>query len=305
MEPIELSTSTTPQLRNDRQSSVILNCGEDLLVATSRYDVSNDMLESGDGDDWIKFHFQLHGSACYSVSGYPDLILSGANSVFGFHGRGYSKRTHVAAGSGFSLTVLCRPRILIERFGITRAELPSPIVRNLDQGDSDWFAETAKLTPEMIMSLRAVEASPLQGPMLQSYIEARGVELLCELWSQVGRHAPKPPGMDERIRAKVDRTRDYIDACFAEPLAMQRLARDAATNQTKLSQAFREAYGMTIFEYVRRRRMEEARKLLRASPLSVTEIAFEVGYEHSCNFSVAFKRHFGVTPREDRGALRN
>ena len=109
--------------------------------------------------------------------------------------------------------------------------------------------------------------------------------------------------MDERIRAKVDRTRDHIDACFAQPLAMQRLARDAATNQTKLSQAFREAYGMTIFEYVRRRRMEEARKLLRGSSLSVTEIAFEVGYEHSCNFSVAFKRYFGVTPREHRNRL--
>ena len=304
MESIEQFNSNMSPPLGDFPSSAILNCGEDLLVATSSYDSGIDIVESSDGDDWIKFHFQLHGSACYSVSGHPDLVLNGANSAFGFHGRGFAKHTHVAAGRGFSLTILCRPRILIERFGIDRAELPSPIVRNLDGGDSEWFAETAKLTPEMAMSLRAVEASQLGGPMRQSYVEARGIELLCDLWSQIGRRAPKLPLMDERLRAKVDRTREYIDAGFAQPLAMQRLARDAATNQTKLSQAFREAFGMTVFEYVRSRRMEEARKLLRANTWPVTEIAFKVGYEHSCNFSVAYKRHFGVTPREDRGALR-
>jgi AraC-like DNA-binding protein len=59
---------------------------------------------------------------------------------------------------------------------------------------------------------------------------------------------------------------------------------------------------MTIFEYVRSRRMEEAQRMLRAGKLSVTEIAFEVGYEYSCNFSVAYKRHYGVTPKEERMA---
>ncbi len=83
------------------------------------------------------------------------------------------------------------------------------------------------------------------------------------------------------------------------------LARNAGTNESKLSQAFRAVYGMTVFEYVRNRRMEEARRLLRRCNMSVTEIAFEVGYEHSCNFSVAYKRHFGVTPKSERSTLRH
>ncbi len=296
-----LSTGTHPP--NGCNSSLLLAGSDELVVARFGSDSPHEQFDADDGEDWVKFHFHLRGSACYSVAQRPDLMLTGPKAVFGFHGRGIRKSIHVAEGSHFSLTVLCRPRVLIERFGIARAELPSPVLRNLDHGDPDWFAEPASLTPEMIMSLRAVEASPLQGPMLQRYVEARGIELLCDLWSQVGRRAPKPSGPDERLRAKVDRTRDHIDTCFAQPLVMQRLARDAATNQTKLSKAFRDMHGMTIFEYVRSRRMEEARKLLRAGDMSITEIAFEVGYEHSCNFSVAYKRHFGVQPREERGLL--
>ena len=65
------------------------------------------------------------------------------------------------------------------------------------------------------------------------------------------------------------------------------------------------ALGMTIFEYIERRRMEAARRMLRTDGLSVTEIALEVGYEYSCNLSVAYKRHFGFSPWEERASLRH
>ncbi|RYG79127.1 MAG: AraC family transcriptional regulator [Alphaproteobacteria bacterium] len=145
-----------------------------------------------------------------------------------------------------------------------------------------------------------------EGLTRRAYVEARAVELVCDLWDKVVQLAPAPRGaLDARILAKVEKTKLHIDTNFAEPLLMQGLARNVGTNETKLSQAFRTAFGMTVFEYVRNRRMEEARRLLRRCDMSVTEIAFEVGYEHSCNFSVAYKRHFGVTPKSDRATARH
>ncbi|WP_162792327.1 AraC family transcriptional regulator [Novosphingobium sp. P6W] len=214
-----------------------------------------------------------------------------------------SKRSKIAAGPGFSVTVLCNPSVLTERLGIAREEWPSTLRACQHDADAAWFAEAGRLTPEMLVSVRSLQTMAFQGLTRRTYVEARAIELVCDLWEQVAKQAPAPLGaLDARTLTKVEKTRLHIDANFAEPLFMQGLARNVGTNETKLSQAFRTAFGMTVFEYVRNRRMEEARRLLRRFDMSVTEIAFEVGYEHSCNFSVAYKRHFGITPKSERAA---
>ena len=67
---------------------------------------------------------------------------------------------------------------------------------------------------------------------------------------------------------------------------------------------FKRLYGQTIFDYCQSRRMEHARHLLEHTELSITEISFDVGYEYPSNFTTAFKRHFGVTPKVARTGYR-
>ena len=284
----------------------LVQCGPGMLVGLSRFDAASDFEDVETGDGLLKFHFQAQGSACYSVPGTSDVVVEGPTSVFCYHGRGVSKRSQIAARPSFAVTAVCDPSMLIERLGIARDEWPSILDRCQPDNDGVWFAETARLTPEMLGSVRSLQKMAFQGITRRAYVEARAIELVCDLWGQLASSAPEPLGLlDERTLAKVERTRLHIDDKYAEPLVMQVLARNAGTNESKLSQAFRAVYGMTVFEYVRNRRMEEARRLLRRCNMSVTEIAFEVGYEHSCNFSVAYKRHFGVTPKSERSALRH
>jgi len=56
----------------------------------------------------------------------------------------------------------------------------------------------------------------------------------------------------------------------------------------------------SVFEYVRKRRLERARDALVAEAISVTEAATNAGYTSSANFSTAFKRAFGVPPKSMR-----
>jgi AraC-like DNA-binding protein len=44
--------------------------------------------------------------------------------------------------------------------------------------------------------------------------------------------------------------------------------------------------------------MERAMVMIRSGRLPITQIALEVGYDHPANFSTAFRRHFGVAPRD-------
>ena len=64
--------------------------------------------------------------------------------------------------------------------------------------------------------------------------------------------------------------------------------------------AFRAAYEETPHAYLVRQRLERARRLLRASPLAIAEIALESGFENRSAFSRLFRQRFGTTA----GALR-
>ena len=56
----------------------------------------------------------------------------------------------------------------------------------------------------------------------------------------------------------------------------------------------------TFVEYVTEKRIEKARKLLKQTDKSSSEIAREVGYKDAHYFSFVFKKQLGCSPREYR-----
>lgn len=75
------------------------------------------------------------------------------------------------------------------------------------------------------------------------------------------------------------------------------LARMACMSPTKLKQVFKKAFGVTLFEYFQRNRMHKAKALLQTNLYSVSEVGELLGYQNLSNFSTAFKKEFGVLPR--------
>jgi AraC-like DNA-binding protein len=57
-------------------------------------------------------------------------------------------------------------------------------------------------------------------------------------------------------------------------------------------------YGMGLYEYFQKNRMQKARSLLLAENISVKEVGVKVGYTNLSNFSLAFKKEFGVLPSQ-------
>nr|WP_243760313.1 helix-turn-helix transcriptional regulator [Aestuariicella hydrocarbonica] len=67
--------------------------------------------------------------------------------------------------------------------------------------------------------------------------------------------------------------------------------------KSRLTVCFKWLYGESIGGYVAHIRMQHAQQLLSHSTLNISQVAWEVGYEHPCNFVTAFKRQFGMTPK--------
>ena len=113
---------------------------------------------------------------------------------------------------------------------------------------------------------------------------------------------------DEVTFARLCRARDYLGDCYCDRVTLENAAQKACLSRFHFNRLFARAFGETPHEFVTRRRIEEAKKLLLRDTDSVTEICFAVGYESLGSFSTRFRSLTGLSPasfrREARLAFR-
>ncbi|MGQ4880454.1 AraC family transcriptional regulator [Billgrantia sp. LNSP4103-1] len=96
---------------------------------------------------------------------------------------------------------------------------------------------------------------------------------------------------------KLDR---FIDRHLAAPISVADLAGQACLSEAHFSSCFREQTGLTPWQYVRRRRLEAARRLLEESRMPLSQIAMNTGFAHQSALSHAFRSTFGCPPSHVR-----
>lgn len=87
----------------------------------------------------------------------------------------------------------------------------------------------------------------------------------------------------------------YIDANYMNEISIGQIADDLNINRKYLARVFKEKTNMTMQQYLIKKRMHEAKKLLRAG-YNVEEAAFMTGYTDSFAFSKIFKKIYGNSP---------
>jgi AraC-like DNA-binding protein len=80
--------------------------------------------------------------------------------------------------------------------------------------------------------------------------------------------------------------------------SIEQLSRTAMMSSTKLKTKFKSIYGMKLYEYYNRHRLEKARGLLQSGEYSVKEVGLDIGFSNLSNFAKAFKKEFGILPNE-------
>ena len=93
---------------------------------------------------------------------------------------------------------------------------------------------------------------------------------------------------------------DYIENHLDGKLELESVAEAVHYSKYHLHRLFTETVGMTIHDYVQRRQLTEAAKLLVFSDQRIIEIALICGYESQQSFSLAFKAMYKSPPAEYR-----
>jgi AraC-like DNA-binding protein len=76
------------------------------------------------------------------------------------------------------------------------------------------------------------------------------------------------------------------------------LSRTAMMSSTKLKTRFKQIYGMKLYEFYNRNRLEQAREMLKSGNYSVKQVGINIGFSNLSNFAKAFRKEFGLLPKE-------
>lgn len=99
---------------------------------------------------------------------------------------------------------------------------------------------------------------------------------------------------------KVSEVAQYIGRHYAETLTLAQLSSQFHISPFYISRIFTQITGLSIISYINHVRVEEARRLLQETDLSVTEIALLVGYQSVTHFGRVFKAAMGASPQRFR-----
>lgn len=147
---------------------------------------------------------------------------------------------------------------------------------------------------------------PVLTPMMHRlYVESRALDVLSEAFAAIegiGNRAATSPNrpQDERLMREVS---VYLGHADPETLSLADVARQFGTNPSSLQQKFRQTFGTTVFAYIRSQRLQRARHALERDGISVAQAADIAGYTSAANFATAYRKAFGLTPKQSRSLI--
>jgi AraC family transcriptional regulator len=101
---------------------------------------------------------------------------------------------------------------------------------------------------------------------------------------------------------KMEQALAFIDSHLSDKLTLPHIAEAFCVSPHHFAHVFREVFGVAPHQYVIRRRVERAKKLLDTTDLPIVEIALSVGCANQSHFSALFHRVTGLTPHSYRAA---
>lgn len=160
------------------------------------------------------------------------------------------------------------------------------------------------MTPDMYRILDEIwEYTKYRGGISYLYLEGKVTELLSVYLQEILETCVtvrEQPVLARSDMEDILEVRRWIDGHIAYVPNCDNLARSVHMSTSKFARCFQQIFGMPVHAYIIEKRLEQAARLLTEEGMNVSQAAAAVGYTKSSNMSAAFKKKYGVSPKEYR-----
>lgn len=194
--------------------------------------------------------------------------------------------------------------VLSKDYYLRLVDLYSPLheqfVQQMAEGNTISFAEEDLLmTPEMRRAIDAIISCRQDGELKRIFTDARITELIMYQLEQFSHHLEGGKDvLQDRDIPKLEEAREILESTYIDPPTHKQLSKMILLNEFKLRTGFKKYFGSTIYDFVTKLRMEQAKKLILEEGKNMYEVGIDVGFKHQASFTNAFKKYYGILPSD-------
>lgn len=226
-----------------------------------------------------------------------------------FHGRGrhnvryipsFVEDYELKSGTEYDYFLVVLSKDFYFKLIAPESVLHEDFVQKINKGEFTSFShDDMFVTHEMLKVIAELKDNKRTGELRRIHTESKISELLVYQLEQLNDSftEEKDHLLGDDI-VKLLNARSILDERYAQAPTQKTLAEEVGMSESKLRQSFKEYFSVTIYDYLTRVRMEKARSLLLDEGKSIAEVAALTGYNHQQNFSVAFKKYYGIAPSD-------
>ncbi|MEA5451760.1 AraC family transcriptional regulator [Leptolyngbya sp. CCNP1308] len=291
---LETICTVPSQLGNGYHRYLELCPGLDLcLVNTTSHDVAHHVPENQHPVQFMAFLSGVYDSG--------DLVLINAEQGYvGGSGiqprhRVHSPGWHRHVGVNIHLT----SALFQQLFASADGALP-PTLQPLLQENDCQHRFSPKMTTAMRTVVQQILACPFVGITKRLYLQGKVFELMALQLDGLLNEGTATPSASPKADtvARIHYAAEILRSHLEQPPHQTELSQRVGLSDRTLQKGFKTVFGLTPFAYLTQQRMHQAEHLLRQPHRTVAEVANMMGYANPAQFAAAFKRQFGLTPRE-------
>lgn len=151
------------------------------------------------------------------------------------------------------------------------------------------------MTMPMKWIIHLVRQNQRTGILKRLFLEAKTLELLM-LQAEQAELRLNPVDAKSRQREALYEARAILERNLDHATTIKTLARMVGLNEFALKKGFKDTFQETIYGYVSKLKMQQARQMLLDGNKSINEVSALAGYKNPQHFTTAFKKYFGVLP---------
>lgn len=191
-----------------------------------------------------------------------------------------------------------QPQLFSQLFATPAGDLP-PQLQPLLRGDDWQQVFSPRVTGAMRSVVQQIIDCPFLGVTKRLYLQGKVFELMAlQLDSILG---PPPATPAESLKAdtaaRIHYAAEILRSHLENPPSQTELAQRVGVSDRTLRRGFQAVFQTTVLGYLTEQRLRWAEHLLRQG-YTVAEVVHRCGYSNQGHFAAAFKRKFGITPKQ-------